>query len=60
MADELGYSHDIVEIPDGVYTSMLGTHGMDEIGEFDEFPIANKEQGYEKGYKEIIRETWNL
>lgn len=51
VADELGYSHDVVEIPDGVYTSMLGTHGMDEIGEFDEFPIANKEQGYEKGYK---------
>jgi hypothetical protein len=24
---------------------------MEEIGEFDEFPIGNKEQGYVKGYK---------
>lgn len=51
VTDELWYTMETVEIPNGVFTSMLGTVWMDEIGEFDEFPIGNKEQWYEKGYK---------
>ena len=51
VADELGFVMEAVEIPNGEYTSMLWTHWLETIGEFDEFPIINKEQGYTKGYK---------
>lgn len=51
VADALGFVVENVEIRDGKYTSMLGAEGLEEIGETDEFPLANKEQGYEKGYK---------
>ena len=51
VSNELGFVMENVEIPNGEYTSMLGTTGMEEIGEFDEFPIGNKEQGYAKGYQ---------
>lgn len=51
VADSLGFVVENVEIRDGKFTSMLGAQGLEEIGEMDEFPLANKEQGYEKGYK---------
>jgi hypothetical protein len=40
-----------VEKYDGEFTSMLGAVGLEEVGEFDELPIINKEQGYSKGYR---------
>jgi hypothetical protein len=40
-----------VEKYDGEFTSMLGAVGLQEVGEFDELPIINKEQGYSKGYR---------
>lgn len=57
VADALGFTAENLEIRDGVYTSMLGVAGLEEIGEFDELPIINKEQGYEKGYK-VKRFGW--
>ena len=51
VQDKLGYVIETVEIPDWVFTSMLGTHWLDEIGETDDFPVFWLEQGYEKGYR---------
>lgn len=50
VAASLGFISEAVELRDGTYTSMLGTLDLPKLGEFDEFPIINKEQGYEKGY----------
>ncbi len=51
VASSLGFIEEMVELRDGKYTTMLGTNDLEEIGEFDEFAIINKEQGYEKGYE---------
>jgi len=51
VSDQLGYTMEVLEIPNGEFTSMLGTHSLPELGEFDEYPILNKEQGFTKGYK---------
>ena len=51
VAEELGYEMVSVEKYDGEFTSMLGAVGLQEVGEFDELPIINKEQGYSKGYR---------
>ena len=51
VAEALGFQMENLTERDGVFTSMLGAQGLTEIGEFDEFPILNKEQGFEKGYK---------
>lgn len=51
VMDQLGYEMETLEIPDGEFTSMLGVHELDELGEFDEYPIINKEQGFKKGYE---------
>jgi hypothetical protein len=51
VMDTLGYINETLEIPNGEFTSMLGTHGLEKLGEFDEYPIINKEQGYKKGYE---------
>ena len=56
VADGLGYTMEVLEIPDWEYTTMLGTHWLPIIGEFDEFPIINREQGYRKGYK--LQRAW--
>lgn len=57
VADTLWYTMETLEIPNGEYTTMLGTHWLPIIGEFDEFPIINREQGYKKGY-ELKRAGW--
>jgi len=51
VAESLGFVSEAVELRDGTYTSMLGTLDLPTLGEFDEFPIINKEQGFEKGYE---------
>ena len=51
VQEKLWYTLENVEIPDGMFTTMLGTNGLDEIGETDEFPVFWLEQGYEKGYR---------
>jgi len=51
VAQSLGFVSEAVELRDGTYTTMLGTLDLPVLGEFDEFPIINKEQGFEKGYK---------
>ena len=51
VMESIGYTDEVLEIPQGEFSSMLGTHGLETLGEFDEYPIINKEQGYKKGYE---------
>lgn len=51
VAQALGFVDEMVTYKDGKYTSMLGFTDMEELGEFDEFPIDNKEQGFEKWFE---------
>lgn len=59
VSDAIGYSMEVLEIPNGEFTSMLWTHSLDELGEFDQYPILNKEQGFTKGYK-VSRRGWKI
>lgn len=59
VSEQLNYTMEVLEIPNGEYTSMLGVHSLDELGEFDEYPIINKEQGFTKGYK-VQRRGWKI
>lgn len=59
VAEQLNYTMEVLEIPNGEYTSMLGVHSLGELGEFDDYPIINKEQGFTKGYK-VQRRGWKI
>ena len=49
--DELWFVQEQVEIADGIFTSMLWTYGLEELGETEQIPLIGQHQWYEKGYK---------
>lgn len=51
VAESLWFVTELLEIPNGEFTTMLWTHWLQVVGEFDELPLVNKEQGYVKWYK---------
>lgn len=59
VTEKLGFTMQVLEIPNGEFTSMLGVHSLEELGEFDEYPIINKEQGFTKWYK-VQRRGWRI